>query len=82
MLGFVPTDDERALVKLLAANGYAQHLNCQYISAARKRSVPPFDHRRGFVTCSFLSCHFLHQFRGTRGFAGKSWPGIRPKPRR
>jgi hypothetical protein len=28
---FVPTDEERALVKLLIANGYAQHV-CRYIS--------------------------------------------------
>ena len=26
---FIPTDEDRALVKLLIANGYAQHLICQ-----------------------------------------------------
>jgi hypothetical protein len=32
---FVPTDEHRALVKLLIANGYAQHVVCRYISNHR-----------------------------------------------
>jgi hypothetical protein len=33
---FVPTDEDRAIVKLLIANGYAQHLSCRYISTASR----------------------------------------------
>jgi len=32
---FAPTEDERALVKLLIANGFAQHVVCQYIRNRR-----------------------------------------------
>jgi hypothetical protein len=36
---FVPTDEERALVKLLIGNGYAQHLICQYIGNRRGSQI-------------------------------------------
>jgi hypothetical protein len=46
---FVPTDDERALVKLLIANGYAQHLVCQYISNRRGSHISESMLKRAFA---------------------------------
>ncbi len=46
---FVPTDDERALVKLLIANGYAQHLVCQYIGNRRGSHISESRLKRAFA---------------------------------
>src|SRR6266852_1346948 len=46
---FVPTDDERALVKLLIANGYAQHVVCQYISNRRGSHISESTLKRAFA---------------------------------
>src|SRR5216683_3117478 len=46
---FVPTDDDRALVKLLAANGYAQHLLCQYINNRRGSHISESTLKRLFA---------------------------------
>jgi hypothetical protein len=46
---FVPTDDERALVKFLAANGYAQHLICKYIANRRGSHISESTLKRVFV---------------------------------
>jgi len=46
---FVPTDDERALVKLLIANGFAQHLVCQYISNRRGSHISESTLKRAFA---------------------------------
>jgi hypothetical protein len=49
MPSFEPTQDERALVKLLAANGYAQHLICQYIGNRRGSHISESTLRRVFA---------------------------------
>jgi hypothetical protein len=46
---FVPTDDERALVKLLIANGYTQHLICQYIGNRRGSHISESTLKRAFA---------------------------------
>jgi hypothetical protein len=46
---FVPTEDERGLVKLLIANGYAQHLVCQYISNRRGKHISESTLKRVFA---------------------------------
>jgi hypothetical protein len=46
---FVPTDDERALVKLLAANGYAQHMICQCIGNRRGSHISESTLKRVFA---------------------------------
>ena len=46
---FVPTDDERALVKLLIANGFAQHLVCQFISNRRGSHISESTLKRVFA---------------------------------
>jgi hypothetical protein len=46
---FVPADDERALVKLLTANGYAQHLICQYIGNRRGSHISESTLKRVFA---------------------------------
>ena len=46
---FVPTDDERALVRLLAASGYAQHLICQYIGNRRGSHISESTLKRVFA---------------------------------
>jgi len=46
---FVPTDEDRALVKLLIANGYAQHVVCQYISNRRGSHISESTLKRAFA---------------------------------
>ena len=46
---FVPTDEARALVKLLIANGYAQHLVCQYIGNRRGSHISESTLKRAFA---------------------------------
>jgi hypothetical protein len=46
---FVPTDNERALVKLLIANGYAQHLICQYVGNHRGSHISESTLKRAFA---------------------------------
>ena len=46
---FIPTDDERPLVKLLVANGYAQHLICQYIGNRRSSHISESTLKRAFA---------------------------------
>jgi hypothetical protein len=46
---FVPTDDERALVKLLIASGYAQHLVCKCISNRRGSHIGESTLKRAFA---------------------------------
>jgi hypothetical protein len=74
---FEPTDDERALVKLLTANGYTQHLVCQYISNRRgphtsestvKRALyPRVEGQNGRTMCILAEDHALD-----RGFFSAS----------
>ena len=46
---FVPTDEDRALVKLLVANGYAQHLICKYIGSRRGSHISESTLKRAFA---------------------------------
>lgn len=46
---FIPTDDERALVKLLTANGYAQHLTCEFIGNRRGSHISESTLKRAFA---------------------------------
>jgi hypothetical protein len=46
---FVPTGEDRALVKLLIANGYAQHLVCKYISNRRGSHISKSTLKREFA---------------------------------
>jgi hypothetical protein len=46
---FVPTDEDRALVKLLIANGFAQHVVCQYISNRRGSHISESTLKRAFA---------------------------------
>jgi hypothetical protein len=46
---FVPTDEERALVKLLIANGYAQHLVCKCISNRLGSHISESTLKRAFA---------------------------------
>jgi hypothetical protein len=46
---FVPTDEDRALVKLLTANGYAQHLICRCISNRRGSHISESTLKRAFA---------------------------------
>jgi hypothetical protein len=46
---FVPTDEDRALVKLLIANGYARHVVCQYISNRRGSHISESTLKRAFA---------------------------------
>ncbi len=46
---FVPTDEERALVKLLIGNGYAQHLVCKCISNRRGSHISESTLKRAFA---------------------------------
>ena len=46
---FVPTDHDRSVVKLLAANGYAQHLICQCIGNRRGSHISESTLKRVFA---------------------------------
>ena len=46
---FVPTDEDRALVKLLIANGFAQHVVCRYISNGRGSHISESTLKRAFA---------------------------------
>jgi hypothetical protein len=46
---FVPTDEDRALVKLLIANGFAQHVVCQYIRNRRGSHISESTLKRAFA---------------------------------
>jgi hypothetical protein len=46
---FVPTDEERALVKLLTANGFARHVVCQYIRNHRGSHISESTLKRAFA---------------------------------
>jgi hypothetical protein len=45
----VPTDEDRALVKLLTANGYVQRLVCKYISNRRGEHISESTLKRAFA---------------------------------
>jgi len=49
MTRFIPTEDERALVKLLIANGYAQHLVCKCIGNRRGSHISESTLKRAFA---------------------------------
>jgi len=46
---FVPTDEDRAIVKLLIANGYPQHLVCRYINNRRGSHISESTLKRAFA---------------------------------
>jgi len=46
---FVPTDEDRALVKLLIAHGFPQHVVCQYISNRRGSHISESILKRAFA---------------------------------
>src|SRR5712692_9926371 len=46
---FVPTDEDRAIVKLLIASGFAQHVICQYIRNGRGSHISESTLKRAFA---------------------------------
>jgi len=46
---FEPTDEDRAIVKLLIASGFAQHVICQYIRNGRGSHISESTLKRAFA---------------------------------
>jgi len=49
MLRFVPTDEDRAIVKLLIVSGLAQHVVCRYIGNGRGSHISESTLKRAFA---------------------------------
>jgi hypothetical protein len=65
---FLPTEEERALVKLLIANGYAQHLVCKCISNRRGSYISESTLKRAFAPNGYaqhLVCKCISNRRGS-----------------
>jgi hypothetical protein len=66
---FEPTDDERRLVKLLMANGFAQHVVGQYISNRRGPHTSESTLKRAFT--QELKARMVELCASWRGSCGR-----------